>query len=116
VKEIMERKFSQEELKEIFKELLFNIPTSLANPFRLKIMALLSQSSKPLSFSEIAARLNIQSPSLSYHLRFLEKEGFVINERRLDISTGKARTSFYWINKEKIDKLFAEIMTKYLGK
>lgn len=88
----MERGFSEGNLKET----PIKICKALAHPDRWKIMLRLYQSGKYLSFSEISfLKKEYLSATLSYHLRILEKAGLIINERRLDKQTGKARSSFY---------------------
>jgi DNA-binding MarR family transcriptional regulator len=97
-------------LKKNLKEMSIKIWEALAHPDRWEIMLQLYQSGKPLSFSELKNSLRKEyfSSSFSYHLRILEKTGLIINERRLDIQTGKARSSFYSLSlkgKKVIDAL-----------
>lgn len=70
---------------------------AVGDSVRLEIAMLLLSVDKALAFSEIKANLlnKYSAPNLSYHIRVLEKSGIIKNERKLDISSGKARTSFY---------------------
>ena len=65
-----------------------------------------------LSFAEIKDYLGkkYSSALVSYHIRQLEKRGIIENERKLDISTGKARSSFYKLTRK--GKWIGNILTK----
>ena len=78
---------------------------------RLKIVIALAKSERPLSFSEILLLFGKRknwSAKLSYHIRILEREKIITNERRLDTTTGKARSSFYALTEQ--GKTIAEIL------
>src|SRR5690348_13363319 len=51
----------------------------LANPTRLAILSLLSRREMPVS--EIADRLRLSQPLLSWHLRIMRKAGLVVTRR-----------------------------------
>jgi DNA-binding transcriptional ArsR family regulator len=74
----------------------------LRDPMRLEIALLLFRKNLPLSFSEIKTSLGnkYSAPGLSYHIKALERANIIVNERKLDTSSGKARTSFYELTKE----------------
>lgn len=92
----------------------FNV---LRDSIRLEILMVLLQEDRSLSFSEIKANLKSEysAPNLSYHIRALEDSGIIKNERRLDTSSGKARTSFYRLTPdgEKVIKALLEIAKNF---
>jgi DNA-binding PadR family transcriptional regulator len=75
---------------------------ALKNPIQFEITRILFYANRPLSFSEIKMNLKEEctSPVVSYCLRNLERAGIITNERKLDTTTGKARTSFYKLTDE----------------
>jgi DNA-binding MarR family transcriptional regulator len=66
-------------------------------PNRLAALLSLFMEKRLFSFSEIKALFGNEYPSsvVSYHIRALEKANIIVNERKLDVSSGKARSSFY---------------------
>jgi len=71
-------------------------------PNRLLPLLLLLKENRPIAFSEIKHLLKDQysSPDLAYHIRTLEKANIIRNQRMLDTTTGKARSSFYTLTDE----------------
>lgn len=87
----------------------------LGSPVRTKIVMILSRSQTPLSFAEILQQFGkekIKNYNLIFHLRVLEKKGFVINERKLDLTSGRPRTSFFSLTDK--GKKAAKILEKIL--
>lgn len=80
----------------------------LSVQLRVKIVEglYIGNKNKPKSFSEIQNFLEesfgkkYPSSAILFHLRGLEKKGIIKNERKLDLSTGRARTSFYYLTEK----------------
>jgi DNA-binding PadR family transcriptional regulator len=89
---------------------------ALSAPVQWKVIILLSRQSKLLAFTEIYnyVKEDCSSGTLCNYLKVLEKTGFVKKIRKLDLTTGKARTSFYEISPE--GKEIAEELIKILSK
>jgi len=73
-----------------------NVFKVLSCEIRLKIIELLSSGSK--NVSEIVERFNLTQPTVTHHLRVLEKEGIVKRERY-------KKWIFYSLKKDIIDNL-----------
>lgn len=90
----------------------------LGDYLRVKIVERLysNDENESKSFSEIHNFLEkvfekeYPSSLVLFHLKGLEKRGIIRNERRLDLSTGRARTSFYRLTEK--GKGMAEIIMK----
>jgi DNA-binding transcriptional ArsR family regulator len=93
-----------------------SVASALGHPLRWKILDLLCASDKSLCFAEICVSTLKKAPEVSYHIRILEKAKLVINERKLDTTTGKARTSFYRIPhaKKKLIKNLIQLISELL--
>ncbi len=92
----LESKCSWEDLREQSEFL-----KSLADPVRLKILKLLLRGE--LCVCELASVFHISQPTLSYHLRILEREGILRSRRE-----GKSR--YYSIRNEEVAGIVSRIM------
>jgi DNA-binding MarR family transcriptional regulator len=84
------------------KNAIVEVSKILSHSTRCSIVIILYIEAAGLPFSEIKSVIgtHISSPDLSHHLRILEKQSVLKNERKLDTSSGKARTSFYRLTEE----------------
>lgn len=93
------KKMSPEQIDEAVRILRKSLNV-LKDPTRQKIVMLLMKANKPLYFAEIKKSFEkeLSAQLISYHLKTLHKAGILTNRRGLDMSTGRARTSFYTIS------------------
>lgn len=73
---------------------------ALADPVRLKILKLLSH--REMCVCELNVALDITQPTLSYHLKILEKEGLVKSRSR-------GKWKLYSIASERVGKVIKEV-------
>ena len=83
---------------------------ALAEPTRLRILALLGRSG-PMNVGSIASHFEISRPAISYHLRTLRVHGLVENRR-------VRQETHYWVNVTSIAeslRLLADRIEEYHG-
>jgi ArsR family transcriptional regulator, arsenate/arsenite/antimonite-responsive transcriptional repressor len=69
---------------------------ALADPTRLRILAMLAESSSSMCVCDLNEGFELEQPTISHHLKVLRKAGLVSSER-------KGTWVYYWLNPEAAD-------------
>jgi len=72
--------------------------TLLANPVRLQILAILSQTAQPVCVCDLEASLPVKQPTVSHHLRILREAGLIDCEKR-------GLWAYYFVRREALASL-----------
>ncbi len=85
IKERLRKKLSDGQLPKLDEERAARTLKALANPDRIRILKMLSE--RPMGFKEIKEALDVESPTVSHHLKLLLKTGMIVRSGRYKTSS-----------------------------